>query len=259
VIDGDTLLIQTKEKAVAVDLLGVDAPDLLGEKEEEGNNPLLYGLPFSAGTKKALLKWVAPAREALSERLGTRGTVLVRPAGKEGERRLARVYLKKGGKPVGLAMVEAGLARVTTARRDFPQEAVYLAAQVTAMAERKGLWQLRPEKAAGPPFVLGTHVNAAGLDRENINDEYIVVGNVGAKPRDLSGHILVDSRAHHFVFPDGTKLASGQSIAIRTGTGQDDEWNLYQGRKQSVWNNDGDVVYLLSTEGEEIVRAAYMR
>lgn len=97
------------------------------------------------------------------------------------------------------------------------------------------------------------HGDAAGDDRENLNDEYVVFENTGEQSLDISGWTVSDDANHVFRFPDGTTLAPGERVTLYTGSGTDSESEFYWGQSQPVWNNDGDTVIVRDADGRLVL------
>jgi competence protein ComEC len=57
-----------------------------------------------------------------------------------------------------------------------------------------------------------------------------------------------DDSWHTYVFPEFT-LGVNMSVTLHTYSGTHDATNLYWCRDQSVWNNEGDTVYLRDSDG----------
>jgi hypothetical protein len=85
----------------------------------------------------------------------------------------------------------------------------------------------------------------------SLNAEYVVLKNTTNKALDLEGWILRDETGYKYVFGDVT-LKPGKKITIRSGQGTDTTTNLYWGRRQYVWNNDGDTATLRNVNGKKI-------
>ncbi|WP_318566656.1 lamin tail domain-containing protein [Salinigranum marinum] len=101
------------------------------------------------------------------------------------------------------------------------------------------------------------HADAAGDDRTNLADEYVVLTNRGDSPVELSGWVLTDESGARYRFPDGVVLAPGDSITVRTGSGTDTETDRYWDAGRPVWNNDGDTVTLLRADGGVVTEVSY--
>ncbi|WP_198661976.1 lamin tail domain-containing protein [Halorussus litoreus] len=114
---------------------------------------------------------------------------------------------------------------------------------------------------AGALVLQEIHEDAAGDDRENLADEYLVFRNAGDRPIDLSGWTVGDEAGHGYEFPDGTVLDSGETLTLRTGSGQDDSGNdgndYYWNASGAVWNNAGDTVFVRTDEGRLVLEVQY--
>ncbi|NJE06186.1 lamin tail domain-containing protein [Thermococcus sp. M36] len=98
------------------------------------------------------------------------------------------------------------------------------------------------------PKVVISYVdyNPPGSD---VSGEYVLITNEGSADVDMGGWKLMDESNHVYTFPAGFILKAGASVKVHTGEGTDTETDLYWGRKQAVWNNDGDTAYLYDAEG----------
>jgi competence protein ComEC len=97
------------------------------------------------------------------------------------------------------------------------------------------------------------NADAAGDDRTNLNDEYVVFRNSGDAPLDLSGWTVTDEAGKTYTIPEGFTLAAEATVTLHTGSGTDTEADLYWGAGSPVWNNDGDTV-TVRTDNGTIVR-----
>ena len=105
--------------------------------------------------------------------------------------------------------------------------------------------------------VASVHADAAGDDRENLNDEYVVFENRGNDPLDLSGWTVRDESGRTYAFPEGTTLAPGARVTLHTGSGTDSETDRHWGAASPVWNNDGDAVTVETANGSRVLTEAY--
>ncbi|WP_436922909.1 lamin tail domain-containing protein [Halosimplex amylolyticum] len=101
------------------------------------------------------------------------------------------------------------------------------------------------------------HADAAGDDRENLNDEYVVFENPGSEALDLTGWTVEDEAGHTYAFPDGFTLEPNSTVTLRTGSGTDSESDLYWGSGSPIWNNGGDTVIVTNAAGETVLREEY--
>jgi endonuclease YncB( thermonuclease family) len=81
---------------------------------------------------------------------------------------------------------------------------------------------------------------------KNPNDEFIVIKNNGAEI-DMAGWQMKDEATHIYTF-NNTLLGTGESVTIYSGKGSDYGNVLYWDLDTTVWNNDGDTVFLRDSE-----------
>ena len=105
--------------------------------------------------------------------------------------------------------------------------------------------------------VADVNADAAGDDRDNLNDEYIVFKNIGDTDLDLSGWTVADAADHTYTFPDGTTLAAGATLTLHTGSGEDTTTDYYWGAGAPIWNNGGDTIIVTSADGERVLTEEY--
>lgn len=106
----------------------------------------------------------------------------------------------------------------------------------------------RSASSSGPPggnvALARIQADAPGDDNENLTQEWVELANPTNRPVDLSGWRLSDEAGHTYRFPDGSTLATNGTLRVHTGSGIDNETDLFWGRQRAVWNNDGDTAYL---------------
>ncbi len=254
VLSGDTIVVQMDGDTETIRLRGIDAPEVAGNDGQKENDPSAFGLDATRKMRQALRHKANTAGKFLAHQLRKQNAVMVQTTGKESDRLVGYVFLKKGLPTLGRRIVRAGYARVDTGQYDFQREAGYLRAQVQAMAQRRGVWSLLKHCQSPPTFFIGVHGNTSGTERLNLNDEYVLIGNISGNQHDLSDHRLTDNNNHDFMLPDGTALNPGESLVVRTGSGKDKRLELHRNMDGPVWNNEGDTVYLLDPEGTEIMK-----
>ena len=106
------------------------------------------------------------------------------------------------------------------------------------------------------------HYNPPGKDDPGrLNEEYIVLENMGDGKVSLAGWTLSDNtptgkHRHAYKFPRKVSLLPREQAYLYTGKGRDSfvkgkppRWNLYWGRSSFVWNNEGDTATLLDEKG----------
>jgi hypothetical protein len=90
-------------------------------------------------------------------------------------------------------------------------------------------------------------------EKENLNEEWVEITNLGTEDVNLAGWTLEDAQNHTYKFPDFS-LKAGGVAKIRTGTGNDTAADLFWNRSSSIWNNDGDVATLKDASGSIVSR-----
>ena len=99
--------------------------------------------------------------------------------------------------------------------------------------------------------------DAPGNDHQNPNGEYVILKNSASEAIAIGGWRLCDLANHCFRFPAGAAIEGGGRVLIHTGTGQPDGERFYMGRRQAVWNNDGDTATLYDSEGATVLAFSY--
>ncbi|MBN1234765.1 MAG: lamin tail domain-containing protein [Methanotrichaceae archaeon] len=95
-----------------------------------------------------------------------------------------------------------------------------------------------------------TNVNfaAPSPEKENLDEEWVEISNLGSADVSLAGWTLEDAQNHSYAFPDFS-LSAGAKAKIRTGVGTDTSEDLFWNRSSSIWNNGGDVATLRDASG----------
>ncbi len=92
---------------------------------------------------------------------------------------------------------------------------------------------------------------ATSPEKENLNEEWVEISNLGTADVSLAGWTLEDAQNHTYIFPDFS-LKAGSAAKIRTGSGSDTSEDLFWNRSSSIWNNNGDVATLKDASGNII-------
>ncbi|WP_435335900.1 lamin tail domain-containing protein [Haloarchaeobius sp. TZWWS8] len=121
-----------------------------------------------------------------------------------------------------------------------------------------------PQPYTAPPVATDggitveyVNADAAGVESENLNDEYVVFVNDGSRPVDMSGWTVTDAAGNSYTVPAGFTLAAGASVTLHTGSGEDTATDLYWNSGSAIWNNDGDTVTVQTDNGETVLEEAY--
>jgi len=246
VIDGDTIDVRLPDGSVErVRMLGVDTP----EKTPEGNRPGEYD---DISDLEYLAEWGQKAMHFTKSALEGRYCYIEfdDDAGMRGYygRLLAYVYYENET-DFGAQLVKLGYARVYT-EGEFDKEEYYLQLQQEALRNHRGLWGYESTvEGTGEIEIVSVHYDAAGDDRENLNDEYVIIRNSGSSSVSLKGWKLMDEAGNVYVFPD-VVISAGGEIRVHTGSGSDTSTDLYWRSGTPIWNNGGDTAYLYNAEGE---------
>ncbi|WP_243458614.1 lamin tail domain-containing protein [Nostoc sp. UIC 10630] len=91
------------------------------------------------------------------------------------------------------------------------------------------------------------------------SDEYIEITNHEKIPVDVSGWQIASGigRSKAFTFPQGTKLAPGQSVRVYTNEVHPESGGFSCGSGVSLWKDSGDEVKLLDAQGNLVSGLAY--
>ncbi|MFG3041866.1 lamin tail domain-containing protein [Streptomyces sp. NPDC048330] len=106
------------------------------------------------------------------------------------------------------------------------------------------------------PKVEISAVQADSPGRDNrsnrsLNAEWVEITNNTRHPVNLDGWTLKDKDGHRYTFND-YRLAGRSTVRIHTGEGRDSRTDLYQDRRNYVWNNDSDTATLRDDRGRVV-------
>ncbi|MER6521839.1 lamin tail domain-containing protein [Streptomyces sp. NPDC001553] len=82
-------------------------------------------------------------------------------------------------------------------------------------------------------------------DRSNrsLNGEWVEIRNTTRQPVNLRGWTLRDSDGNRYRFND-VRIGGRATIRIHTGAGRDSRTDLFQGKRDHVWDNRADTATL---------------
>ena len=84
----------------------------------------------------------------------------------------------------------------------------------------------------------------------SLKDEWVKITNKGSSSVSLAGWKIEDKGGKHiYTFPSYT-LNSGSTVTLYTGKGKDTATELYWQLNDPIWNNNGDIAYLLDNSGK---------
>ena len=101
--------------------------------------------------------------------------------------------------------------------------------------------------ATGDAQVAEVHHGADG--HEHGDREWVLIVNNDSRPLQLAGWRLSDEGVKHSYTFGERILAPGASVRVHMARGDDGEADVYVGRNQRWWNNDGDCAYLHDGSG----------
>lgn len=90
---------------------------------------------------------------------------------------------------------------------------------------------------------------------DDVAGELVQLHNVGAAVN-MTGWMLSDASVADYTFPAFT-LNSGATVTVWTRSGTDTTTDLFWGRAQAVWNNDGDTATLMDSNGSIVDKCSY--
>jgi len=254
VIDGDTIEVMFLNGSIErVRMLGIDTPETTASR----NKPNEYD---SITDLECLASWGLKAKQYVKTRL--EGTYVYiefdSMAGKRGYYKRLLAYVYYDNTDFTAELIKRGYARVYT-EGDFEKEFEYVSYQNLAIKNNVGLWgackstytSTGASVSSSTVVIWKVHYDAAGNDHQNLNDEYVVLKNIGSTAVSLKGWTLKDEAGKTFRFPSFV-LEPGKTVTIHTGSGTNTATDLYWGSGRAIWNNDGDTVYLYNSKGELI-------
>lgn len=245
--DGATVRV---DRVLDGDSLRVEMPD--GSEEQVR----LLGLNTPEGDE-----CFGDEARSITESLVGNGDVVISGSG-DADRdqfgRLLRYVFLMDGTLVNQELLIRGAALALS--NDHELELAFRDAEDTAFEAGAGLWALGAcgDMGSTEVRIVDIEYNPPGPDDENVNDEWVAIGNTGATAIDVSGWTVRDeSTRHRYVFAGGTVLEAGQEVTLRSGCGDDSNEILYWCGSDPVWSNGGDTALLLDRNGNVVDRFWY--
>ncbi len=225
VIDGDTIIL---ENGFKIRLIGINAP-------EKG-----YSDYFKAKeVLKSLILLQNVRLDSDSEDMDDHG-------------RLLR-YVFVDNIFVNLWLVEEGYAHVFR-ESGLKYENQLKEAETSARLQELGIWE--KSRYSGHIILLKFNYNAEGNDDENLNDEYIILQNIGDAPLNMTAWTIKDEGSNIYRFQEYV-LHTDQVVKLHTGSGSNTENEIFWSKKGAVWNNKGDAIYLRDEEEKLVLYSEY--
>lgn len=118
-----------------------------------------------------------------------------------------------------------------------------LAAAVAAAGALVGTVALPASAADHAPrqrqsvVISNVHLDSGRDHRSNraLNQEWVAITNNSHRSVNLSGWTLSDQHGHRYTFRH-YRLDGRSTVRVHTGVGRDTRWDLYQDRRNQVWD-----------------------
>lgn len=224
IIDGDTIKLESGQK---VRLIGINTP--------ESGHPY-----YDAATEK------------LKELIGDSKVTMKKDVeDKDQYGRLLR-YIYVNDTFVNLEMVRFGLATSYEFEPNVKYTSDFDVAETQAKSAKIGIWAPSPYTISIGQLVY----DAPGDDNDNLNGEYFIFSNQGDASVDMTAWMVLDESNNDYNFPNYF-LGNGSTVTLYIGSGTNTENELYWGSTRSIWNNDGDELFLRDEQGLLVVHYKY--
>ncbi|MEU6273152.1 lamin tail domain-containing protein [Streptomyces populi] len=121
--------------------------------------------------------------------------------------------------------------------------------------------------AAEPRFershvaISRVQADAPGFDdrsARSLNAEWVEITNSGRRGIDLDGWTLSDRQGNRYTF-NHYRLAGRSTVRVHTGYGRDTSRDLYQDRRNEVWDNHSDTATLRTERGRFVDSVSWGR
>jgi len=158
-------------------------------------------------------------------------------------------YVFTADKFVNAEQVSAGLASSYEYPPDTKYQFLFNCLEEKAKWSVFGIW-----KGLGL-YDFSVKINQNPDDSQNPNLESIILTNIGPAV-DMNGWQLKDEATHIYTFGD-LELDTGNYVTIYSGKGANTADVKYWNQATTVWNNDGDTVFLRDDEGNLALSYSY--
>jgi hypothetical protein len=177
-------------------------------------------------------------------------------------RLLRSISVKINGKwlDIGLDLIRRGHALALPFGGEWAWDASYRLAQARAGQDRHNMFD-NNVCGSGPyqnaKLNLWVNSDAEGLDSDNLNGEWIRVGNDSGLPMNIAGWWVRDSGLRRFTFAKGTVVRAGGAVYVHVGKGKATATHKYWGLPTPIFvnatgqpGNLGDGAYLFDPRGD---------
>jgi endonuclease YncB( thermonuclease family) len=227
VIDGDSVEFRLESGQIEARLLGVNATELFDDSDE---------LTCNGGF----------AKSALEQTLRSGKVTLVR----SGLDRFGRVLVEVlvDGVSVQETMIAAGWVLATGEDRDRRES------MAEAADSNQGMFGATCGFAETDQLLIsGVQADAPGNDRFNLAEEWVELHNSSDATLDLTGWVLRDETTGHRFALEGSVLAPGANLKVRSGTrsesGSYSDTDVFLDESFPVWSNAQETVLLIDPKG----------
>ena len=132
----------------------------------------------------------------------------------------------------------------------------FLAASSTCYLFASRVFCLWPEECPPDIGIVLAESRFNPMGEDNPSDEYVCLHNEDDDKVQLTGWLLRDSHRDIQVLPDFA-LETQHSIRVHPGIGVNSLNDLFGSKRTPVWNNNGDSVFLVDNDGQEIDSKSY--
>ncbi len=160
-------------------------------------------------------------------------------------------YIYLDDKFINLELLKAGYANTYFIKPNVKHNDALTEAYEYAIDNQLNLWKL--SKYSGCISIEDFHYFEEKNDPDN---EYVIMKNICGYDLDLNKWTLKDEARHEYEFKN-LLLKSSSTITINSGIGKDTSSTLFWGYKRTVWNDDGDTLYLRDNLGYLVLNYAY--
>jgi len=242
VIDGDTIEVDITGTIYKIRYIGIDAPELNDKLPEVcalAQEATRYNRQLVEGKTVWLEKDISE-----TDKYG----------------RLLR-YVYVNNTFVNAELVKQGLAWAKVYEPDTKYQDYLEKLEAEARQAGQGIWAPTPP----PPLpaetqnIQITYIFYDGLVPRVESDEYVEITNLGEKPQDLAGWVLMDISDGYPSFTFSSYiLVPGKSIRVYTNE-YHPEWGGFSFEySRAIWNNsEPDVAVLYDSQGKEVSRKSY--
>ena len=156
---------------------------------------------------------------------------------------------------LNLIMVREGYARAYYVAPDDRHLQEIQEAEAYARRRSLGIWQYDNITGAFCIWVYEMKPDPKGRDEDNLNGEYAVFRNSCNHSINLAGWVVSAERGS-FIFP-AFVLQAKKTVTLHTGTGANNETDVYWGSSKPIWKNEDDRLLAYNADGQVVLDYTY--